>query len=460
MNVQRFFASNSREALKNVKAGLGPDAVILSNNTVEGGVEILALPADDLSLLAQPAVVRTPRARSARAEGAEAAPPASQTLARAASSQVTHAALLSRAIAPETAAPEAPAQPAVRAQAELTMAKNVIHEIKSLRGLVEDQLASLAWGDVARRDPLKSRVMRELLRCGFSAHLARELAEKMPAGDANGASAWVRKALALNLQVVGADNEIVARGGVYAIVGPTGVGKTTTCAKLAARCVMRYGADKVALLTTDGYRVGAHEQLRIYGKILGLTVHAVKDATDLNITLSELRRKHLVLIDTVGMSQRDQRVAEQIAMLASAGPEVKRLLLLPATSSGETLEDVVRAYRQAQTTAQAGSANAAGGKASGAGISGCILSKIDEGVRLGTVLDVAMRHRLPVHYVADGQRVPEDLHLPNAQKLLQRALRPEGDSVFTLQESEVPLVLGARRPLEHGQEFGQGALCV
>jgi flagellar biosynthesis protein FlhF len=186
--------------------------------------------------------------------------------------------------------------------------------------------------------------------------------------------------------------------------------------------------------------------LRIYGKILGLTVHAVKDATDLNITLSELRRKHLVLIDTVGMSQRDQRIAEQVALL-SGGGDVKSLLLLPATSSGETLEDVVRVYQRPRPGTH--------------GISGCILSKLDEAVNLGTVVDAAMRHRLPVHYVTNGQRVPEDLHLPDAQYLLHRALRPEGDSVFALTEDEAPLVLGAG----HGDDTAdagaiQGALCA
>jgi flagellar biosynthesis protein FlhF len=288
--------------------------------------------------------------------------------------------------------------------------------------------------------------MRELLRCGFSAQFARDLVAKMPAAiEAKKAAEWIRSALALNLQAVPTEHELVNRGGVYALVGPTGVGKTTTAAKLAARCVVRFGADKVALLTTDGYRVGAHEQLRIYGKILGLAVHAVKDATDLNIILSELRGKHLVLIDTVGMGQRDQRVAEQIAMLAGAGTEVKRLLLLPATSSGETLEDVVCNYQRVRPVD--GPADR-GTK----GISGCIFSKIDECVNLGTVLDVIMRHHLPLHYVANGQRVPEDLHLPNVQKLLQRALRPEGSSVFSLQAAELPLAMSVRRGAERGHD--------
>jgi flagellar biosynthesis protein FlhF len=401
--------------------------VILSNNAVEGGVEILALAGSDIAQLAQPVVNVSRRARTNSAHRDD-----NPLLAMARQNDATPMAALpplQQSVASQPVVPQPTALE--KAHGELAIARNVISEIKSLRGVVEDQLASLSWGELARRDPIKSRVMRELLRCSFSAQFARELVAKMPAGiTAKAAPEWIRQALALNLHAVPAEHEIVNRGGVYALIGPTGVGKTTTTAKIAARGVVRYGADKVALLTTDGYRVGAHEQLRIYGKILGLTVHAVKDATDLNITLSELRGKHLVLIDTVGMSQRDQRVAEQVAMLSGAGAEVKRLLLLPATSSGETLEDVVRAASNQQTHGSRG-------------ISGCILSKIDEGVNLGGLLDVTMRHRLPVHYVANGQRVPEDLHLANVQYLLHRALRPEGDSVFSLQEAEVPLVMGA-----------------
>jgi flagellar biosynthesis protein FlhF len=453
MNVQRFFAGNSREALKNVKAGLGPDAVILSNNAVDGGVEILAIAGSDISQLTQPAVsTRNHRARTVAREAENPEPLQAREVREALEPRHTRQTRVAEAAAPVPAAASLE-----KAQADLAMAKNVIHEIKSLRGVVEDQLASMAWGELARRDPLRSKVMRELLRCGFSAHLARKLVARMPAGvEAKSAAEWVRSALALNLLAVPATDEIVNRGGVYALVGPTGVGKTTTAAKLAARCVVRYGADKVALLTTDGYRVGAHEQLRIYGKILGLPVHAVKDATDLKITLSELRGKHLVLIDTVGMSQRDQRVAEQIAMLAGAGTEVKRLLVLPATSSGETLEDVVCSYQRAHLA----DAHARGNNDAARGISGCIFSKIDEGVNLGTLLDVAMRHRMPVHYVANGQRVPEDLHLPNVQYLLHRALRPEGSSVFSLEAAEVPLVIGARRGTNgqhHGATLSQGA---
>ncbi|HJT52050.1 MAG TPA: flagellar biosynthesis protein FlhF, partial [Nitrosospira sp.] len=205
------------------------------------------------------------------------------------------------------------------------------------------------------------------------------------------------------IEAIGNESEILEKGGVYALVGPTGVGKTTTTAKLAARWVVRHGADKLALLTTDGYRIGGHEQLRIYGKILGVTVHAVKDAHDLTLALAELRGKHLVLIDTVGMGQRDRMVAEQVAMLAGCGIEVKRLLLLNAAANRHTLNEVAHAYR-------------------GDGLAGAIITKLDESVVLGCALETAIRHRLPLFYTACGQRVPEDLELADPSYLVDRAL--------------------------------------
>jgi flagellar biosynthesis protein FlhF len=146
---------------------------------------------------------------------------------------------------------------------------------------------------------------------------------------------WVKSVLARNLNTLANENELLENGGVFALVGPTGVGKTTTTAKLAARCVMRHGSGKLALITTDGYRIGGYEQLRIYGKILGVMVHSVKDETDLRIALEELKGKHTVLIDTAA-GQRDQMVAEQDAMLAGAGVDIKRLLCLNATATGGT----------------------------------------------------------------------------------------------------------------------------
>jgi flagellar biosynthesis protein FlhF len=247
-----------------------------------------------------------------------------------------------------------------------------------------------------------------MLDAGFSPQFSRDLLADLPIemGGAE-AMAWVKGAADRSLFTIGNEADIVDRGGVYALVGPTGVGKTTTTAKLAARCVLRHGPSKVALVTTDSYRIGAHEQLRIYGRILGVTVYLVKDAAELRQTLVELQHKHMVLVDTMGMSQKDKLVPEMTDMLA--GCNVQRLLLLSATSRGDTLDDVVRAYQ-------------------GDNLAGCILTKIDEAASLATPLDVIMRHSLKLHYVSNGQRVPEDLHLPNRGYLLHRAFKDVPDN--------------------------------
>ena len=201
--------------------------------------------------------------------------------------------------------------------------------------------------------------------------------------------------------------------------------------------MVRHGADKVALLTTDNYRVGAHEHLRIYARILGVSVHAVRDAADLEIALSELRGKHVVLIDTVGMSQRAEQVAEQVAMFSAQPTGIKRVLLLNATCQGDTLEDVVNAYK-----GKSKRNSEIGGKADSDGLAGCIITKTDEAASLGAVLDTAIRHQLPVHYVANGQRVPEDIHPVNREYLLHRALASGADHpARALSEQDLPAAL-------------------
>ena len=417
MNVRKFTASTSRGAWSLVREALGPDAVILSNRAVADGVEILALAGEDMASLAEPFVEKT------ISETTLAALSPKQTL--------THAQPAPLAIpAPAPAVKFAPAAPVAQvAQAavgEFNPAElhDVMKEIRSMRGMLEMQLAELAWTDNHKREPAKSSVLREMLAAGFSASLSRYLIEKMPAGATkDGGLEWIQSILTRNLATIGNENEILEKGGVYALVGPTGVGKTTTTAKLAARCVMRHGPGKLALITTDGYRIGGYEQLRIYGKILGVMVHSVKDEADLRIALDELKGKHTVLIDTVGVSQRDQMVAEQIAMLSGAGSQVKRLLCLNATSTGETLNEVVRSYM-------------------GDGLAGCILTKLDEAATIGSALDVVIRQKLNLYYVANGQRVPEDLHVANQQYLVDRAFKLKRETApFQFNDAEIPLVM-------------------
>lgn len=374
MTTRKYTASSSREAMRLVKQDLGAEALILSSRAVPGGVEVLALPAAEAASIA----------------------PAGAPAASAAASAVVPAARDPRV-------------------------SELAGELASMRGMLDERLASLAWNELQKREPVRAALMRDLLRAGFSAALGRHLLERLAAGSdhARGAE-WMRAVLAHNLHV--AQEEIVERGGAYAIVGPTGVGKTTTAAKLAARCVMRHGADKLALLTTDSYRVGGHEQLRIYGRILGAPVHAVKDSADLALLLGEFKHKHLVLIDTIGISQRDKQVVEQATLLAEAGAPIRRLLLLNATCSGATLEDVVHAYRPL-------------------GIDGCVITKTDEAASLGGALDCVIRHRLVLHAIANGQRVPEDLSAPHPRALVDSAFSDAAaPSPFALRGEEASLL--------------------
>ncbi|WP_051319047.1 flagellar biosynthesis protein FlhF [Chitinimonas koreensis] len=307
--------------------------------------------------------------------------------------------------------------------------EDISGEIKLLRSLLEGQLAGLAWNELKRHAPERLEVLRRLLSVGFSPALSRQIVEHMPAGySTERGMKWARTALQHNLPTVGPGADIVEAGGVYALVGPTGVGKTTTVAKLAARATLKHGAARVALITTDGYRIGAQDQLRIYGKILGVPVYAVTDETDLAQTLADLRNRHMVLIDTVGMSQRDQRVVEQIALLAGQTTPVKRLLLLSANAQGTTLDDVVRRYH-------------------GEGLSGCIFTKTDEAFSLGSGLDVIIRYKLPLYYITNGQRVPEDLHMASSLYLVDRVFKtPPEAPAYRLKHEEYPLFMGAQAP--------------
>lgn len=420
MNVRKFIAATAREALHKVKELLGPDAIILSNRAIPGGVEIMAVAASDMDMIVPPPAresspaddytVRLSPAASGAPARARVAPSAPATARVAPPSSTTNLPPnlsknpppLAPRPAPQIERPVQPAAGAPKPQAEIVPAE-VMDEIRSLRKMFEQHLAGVAWGETARSEPVKTEILRQMLDAGFSPRFARDLLAELPRDlNAMEALAWVKGGADRSLLTINADNDIVDRGGIYALVGPTGVGKTTTTAKLAARCVLRHGASKVALVTTDGYRIGAHEQLRIYGRILGVSVHLVKDSDELKQTLVDLQHKHMVLVDTMGMSQRDRMVGEQVAMFGNS--DVKRLLLLSATGRGDTLDDVVNAYN-------------------GPDLAGCILSKVDEAASLACAIDVIIRHGLRLHYVSNGQRVPEDLHLPNRAYLLHRAFK-------------------------------------
>ncbi len=411
MSVKKVVAKTSRAALKAVREQLGAEAVILSSRETSEGVEMLAVAQDDLVVLVNPKAESpkvTAKAPFAAAATQRVAAPRPATQG----APTPLAAVMPVSPRAERVAPAAKVEPARFP----TVDAGLLAEIKSMRGMLEQQLANSAWDETQKRKPLRLKLLQSILAAGFSPALGRYLTERLPDDYSHSqGESWIQSALGKSLHCVASSHNLVDRGGVYALVGPTGVGKTTTAAKLASRCVVKYGASKLGLISTDTYRIGAQDQLRIYGKILGVPVHAVQDEMSLQAVLAGMRDKHLVLIDTTGVPQRDARLAEQMALFT--GTEVQRVLLLSAAAQTETLEDVVQAYQ-------------------GRGLYGAILTKIDEAAKIGGALDVAIRHRLAVQFVTNGQRVPEDLHSPNVGYLVHSAFKAATRPMFALREEE------------------------
>jgi len=428
MNIKRFFGKNSKLALAQVREALGDDAIILSNRAVNGGNEIMAFKEEEMASIPtynEPEqALDTSIIEDAQSSTLEA------LFRKRMQSEKANSKRGKTEIAydfdedsdVETALSNNQAQ----AQEVNAQIANMMREIRNMRSVIESQLAEISWGAIQHRDPVKSNILGMLLSAGYSAALSKQLAENLPEKkNAAEATKWVQSILLNNLNTITKEDEMLDQGGIFALIGPTGVGKTTTTAKLAARYVMKHGAENIGLITTDSYRIGGHEQLRIYGKILGVMVHSVKDEADLKIALNELKNKHTILIDTVGVSQRDQMVSEQIAMLSGKNFKIKKLLCLNSTNTGDTLIDVIRAYK-------------------GRGLDGCIMTKMDEAITIGNVIDVIIREKLKLYYVANGQRVPEDLHLAHKQQLIHRSFKlgSAKNSPFQFQSKDLPFVMG------------------
>jgi flagellar biosynthesis protein FlhF len=312
-------------------------------------------------------------------------------------------------------------------------------ELRSVRELIDERFGMLAFMERLQRDPRQAGLSQKLFDAGLSPALVRKLVQSLPdAQQAPDELAWAAGVLERNLHTDEHELPLEDHDGVLALIGPTGVGKTTSTAKLAAAFATRHGAANLGLVTLDAYRVAAHEQLRTYGRILGVPVHTAHDRASLEDLLELLSAKKLVLIDTAGMAQRDARTKELLEMLQHRS--IKKLLVINAAAQGETVEDVMVAYGVSQCH-------------------GAIVSKLDEAVKLGPALDALIRHRARVMGVANGQRVPEDWHRLSAQSLVQRALRGGGSASWKLDATEVNLVFASI----HGAGYpgpslsGQGA---
>jgi len=463
MNVKRFVAPTAREALARVRAELGADAVVLRNRPVQGGVEILAMP--DAAGANDAGAQSGARAATGVASGephcealadpvhggaqpieASMSTVNFETYVRDRQARRQHAAQVEAVPqVPASAVPEVrrraaqgpsamPGEPFARTQFVAGVADEpagvgaLMSELRAMRGLLSDQIESMNWFEGVRRRPAQARMLRVLLQAGFSASLSRMLVGHLPAdfGDAE-AQRWLREALRRNLRAAVPDRTIFDAGGVFALLGPTGVGKTTTAAKIAAQFALRHGAQSVGLITADVYRIGAQDQLRTFGRLLGIPVHVAHDVAGLADFLQLFMNRKLVLIDTAGVGQRDPRVGELLAALSTT--QVRKVLVIDAAMQAEAIDEVASAYQAHQAA-------------------GVVLSKVDEAVQLGGALDCLIRRRLELQGVANGQRVPEDWHRPDAAALLDRALacaQSGKPTAFDFDEAELAM-LTAMRP--------------
>jgi flagellar biosynthesis protein FlhF len=296
--------------------------------------------------------------------------------------------------------------------------QDMMSELRSMKGLIEERFGALAFMEKLQRQPRQAQLAQKLLDAGFSPGLIRKLADALPASAAD-ETAWATGVLERNLHAGDQEPALEEQGGVFALIGSTGVGKTTSTAKLAAAFATQYGASNLGLITLDAYRVGAHEQLRAYGRILGVPVHTAHDRASLEDLLELLAGKKMVLIDTAGMAQRDARCRELLDMLSHRS--IQRILVVDASAQGETIDEVITSWRAAQCK-------------------GVVLSKIDEAVKLAPALDALIRHKLKVLGVANGQRVPEDWHRLSAQAMVQRAMRASSNPTWKLEADDVQLV--------------------
>ena len=398
MKIKRFVAQDMRQALRLVRETLGEEAVILSNKSVDGGVEITAA----VDLVANPADdtidQRIPQVRKQNSKQADTA---------------------------NDAKPSAP-QPAIPDNALEDMRR----EMRNLRRWMQAELSGLSWYDLGQRAPHSQELLARLMALGLGPELARRLSERVSDVD-DLEKAWSKALYMLASELRMAEMDVIDQGGVVALVGPTGVGKTTTIAKMAARFALRHGHRSVGLITTDSYRIGARDQLQTYARILNVPVRTATTADEMDQALVALAGRRLILVDTAGMAAAHERIADQRQTLQAAGKALTTLLTLSATTELAAVQRALRLFSDFQPDA-------------------CVLTKLDEAASLGGLLSALIQADLPTAFVTDGQRVPEDLQIARAHPLVTRASQLLAENPAELDPGYLALAFGGTSPHVHG----------
>jgi flagellar biosynthesis protein FlhF len=491
MNIQRFTAPTSREAMAKARMSFGDSAVILSTRSTDEGFEVMAAAEESLASLsghgAAPAPAQRPapaarakpmatpattdsvssdteamamstlsfqdyvrermlrKRRAALHDGASAAapepfdPPRRAAVVQPAPAQLAPTPMpaaepisvpVHRFNDPEALLPRAPQPIRTRANPEPAWEDSqpstrfgnqedsrMAVELSALKDMIEERFNTLAWLGSSRQNPIQSNLLLKLIRAGFSPAMSRAVLERVPAdAAAPEAVRWLMDVITRNVKVAATGAGLCDEGGVVSLIGATGVGKTTTAAKLAAQCVKQFGAGSVGLVTLDTYRVSGYEQLRAFGRMLGVVAHQAQDRAALKDLLNLLSGKRMVIIDTAGLGQRDQRVQDMLDLLDM--PSVKKTLVLNAGSQGDTLDEVLTTFKSSK-------------------LHGVVLSKVDEAVKLGPALDALIRHGVTLRGVANGQRVPEDWQNADAGALVRQSMVTQGKSAYDPQATDM-----------------------
>nr|HIL75987.1 flagellar biosynthesis protein FlhF [Rhodospirillales bacterium] len=275
-------------------------------------------------------------------------------------------------------------------------------EIKSLRSVLDTRLSEMSWSQGVKNNPIRLDMLRRLAEMGFSKKLAIKIANRMNSQN-NAAEAFQKvKEMLIKVLPIANDN-LLEYGGIVALVGPTGVGKTTTIAKLAAEYILKHGSRQVAIITTDNYRIGAYEQILTYGRLLDVPVRVAANAEELQSHVNSFSDKSLILIDTAGMSQRNMCLAEQIQTLKQSNLSIKTYLVMSAATHYQAVNEIINAFKVFQAEY-------------------VILTKLDEAVEKGSTLSAIIEHQIPLAFMTNGQQVPEDICIPDAYTLIEQCV--------------------------------------
>ena len=456
MKIKRFFAADIRQAMRMVKEELGADAVIMSNRTVDGGIEIVAardfdeqsihnklqeqaaeqkeLPADKAKKIVLPnfdaakkrlQLLNNQRKQSATAFVPEQPvrshrfPTDSDTSAipgsrRNIDQYVGYAEKMQLRGKPETttakvnaySVKEDPLKNLKTQEKQAGLSDKLLmemsKELKYLRTTMDTKLANISWAHNLQTTPVRTDLLQRLADMSISKKLSVMIANHFTDHtDPELVFAKAQEMLAKVLPMT--EDDMLETGGIVALIGPTGVGKTTTIAKLAAKFVLKHGSSQIALITTDNYRIGAHGQLNTYGRILDVPVRVASNAEELRNFIHGFADKRLILIDTAGMNQRDMKLVEQINTLQQNELSIKSYLVMSAATEYKAMNAIIKAFAVFDPKAS-------------------ILTKLDEAVTIGSAISSIIEHNLPLSFITDGQQVPEDIHSPHARSLIDHCV--------------------------------------